>query len=116
MEHTKGPWKLMPCSNGGMLLIRGDEKAPVSERHIQSHIQILPVADAYLIAAAPDLLFALKVALWRLKAARDFPPSGVEPGKDLLEAIARAENAIKRANGEGEKDHDGNRAEGAGLA
>lgn len=59
-EHTKGPWTLKPCSNGGMLLIRGDEKASISERHIQSHLQILPSEDAYLIAAAPDLLAALK--------------------------------------------------------
>lgn len=60
MKHTPGPWKLDPCSNGGLILRRGE--AIRGDRHPQSHLQIVPVEDAYLIAAAPELLAALKEA------------------------------------------------------
>lgn len=58
-EHTPGPWTLKPCSNGGMILVRGDGTA---QGHVQSHLQIVPNEDARLIAAAPDMLAALQDA------------------------------------------------------
>lgn len=60
-KHTPGPWTLASCSHGGLILRRGD--AIGRDTHIQSSLQVLPEADAHLIAAAPDLLEALKAML-----------------------------------------------------
>ena len=49
-EHTPGPWSVYPCDQGGGILRRGDRQHP------QSHLQIVPMEDARLIAAAPELL------------------------------------------------------------
>lgn len=111
-KHTPGPWKLHPCSNGGLLLRRGDQMG--RNTHIQSSLQILPEADAHLIAAAPELLEAAKTVLaWfdALKqeqyertvyghtlesaAANWNTPSLVEGSLDLeplMKAVAKAEN------------------------
>jgi hypothetical protein len=55
-KHTPGPWELQDCTHGGAILLRGLD----GKRHIQSHLQIVPIEDARLIAAAPELLEALK--------------------------------------------------------
>jgi hypothetical protein len=58
--RTPGPWTTSPCSNGGRLVHRGD---PLDRhKHVQT-IQVLPEADAYLIAAAPELHEALLEAI-----------------------------------------------------
>jgi len=56
VKHTPAPWGLQECPSGGMLLLRNLPDG----RHPQSHLQIVPVSDAHLIAAAPDLLEALE--------------------------------------------------------
>lgn len=58
--HTPGPWTLGPCSHGGLLLQRGMMQSGRFV-HPQHSLQIVPEADAYLIAAAPDMLEALKL-------------------------------------------------------
>jgi hypothetical protein len=68
-KHTPGPWKVELCVAGGGLVIRIGA---------QTHVQIFPLSDARLIAAAPELLDALKVAIsehvececWVCKKAR----------------------------------------------
>jgi hypothetical protein len=60
-EHTPGPWTVVPCSYGGMLLQRGEKE--LRNRHPQGSLQIVPEADAQLMAASPDLLEALKHAV-----------------------------------------------------
>lgn len=50
VKHTPGPWTLHETSSGGAI---------VSRENVQS-LQVVPVADAFLIAAAPDLLAALE--------------------------------------------------------
>lgn len=56
--HTPAPWSLLESPSGGMILVRpprpGEKYAP------QSHIQIVPKEDAYVMAAAPELLQALE--------------------------------------------------------
>lgn len=83
-KHTPGPWTLAPCSHGGLILRRGD--AIGRDTHIQSSLQILPEADAHLIAAAPDLLQACKVAFVALAA-----PEWGEVQDQIRAAIAKAE-------------------------
>lgn len=57
MPFTPGPWTLQECPSGRQLLIRagGDWK-----KHPQTHLQILPDADARLIALAPEMFKKLK--------------------------------------------------------
>ncbi|MFA5431127.1 MAG: hypothetical protein WC329_08215 [Candidatus Omnitrophota bacterium] len=54
MKHTPGPWKIQPSSSGGALLIRQEWK-PGVEYHPQSSLQIMPIEDARLISAAPEM-------------------------------------------------------------
>lgn len=74
--HTKGPWELAPCSNGGFILRRGDTHG--KNKHPQSHLQIVPEGDARLIAAAPYLLDAIDYALHMLLSL----PSGIDEDAD----------------------------------
>jgi hypothetical protein len=58
-NHTPAPWTTAPCSHGGLILRRGSGLTD----HEQPFLQIMPEADALLIAAAPDLLSAAKALL-----------------------------------------------------
>jgi hypothetical protein len=89
-KHTPGPWGLSPCSNGGALVTRTG---------VQSHLQVVPEADAHLIAAAPDLLAAL----------RDFAEVGdnlihaelvTQQRRSLLNMLSVARAAIAKADGQ----------------
>lgn len=79
VQHTPGPWTLRECSNGGMLLIRGEQLGRHS--HVQSMLQILPSEDARLIAAAPELLAALKTAV----KALDYEGFGTDELRDVID-------------------------------
>ena len=88
MDHTPGPWKTAPCSGGGLILVRPNSG--------QISLQIFPAADARLIAAAPDLLAALKDWLEGHEDAcrRAIGDTGGCPTcPDIRAAIARAEGA-----------------------
>ncbi len=61
---TAGEWHTQPCAHGGLILLRGPgEDAPRKDRHPQSHLQIVPEADATGIATLRNLAPAL-VELW----------------------------------------------------
>lgn len=96
VSHTPGEWTAEPCNHGGMLVRRGD---PL--RHPQHSLQIVPTADALLIAAAPDLLAALQ-ELVRINIEHNEATSRVigRPvlWKDYYLDMARA--AIAKAMGE----------------
>jgi len=88
-KHTPGPWDMKPCSAGGGLLIRGD-----AGKHSQASLQIVPIEDARLIAAAPEMLEALDRLLW-WASVRAEGLHGTE-----LDAINSARAAIAKATGE----------------
>jgi TPP-dependent pyruvate/acetoin dehydrogenase alpha subunit len=98
-KHTPGPWSAswsnyrervfivkagMP-SNRVLAEFDGDGDGPDDQS----------IADAHLIAAAPDLLSALKAVLPILSAAR----LQVGFGKTQMDRIAKAEAAITKAGG-----------------
>ena len=86
MSHTPGPWRVEPCTNGGMILIRADGKHGA---HPQTHLQIVPEADARLIAAAPDLLEACKALIRSIDGVESsITTSGIQ---QIRTAIAKAE-------------------------
>jgi hypothetical protein len=86
-QHTPGPWtfyRRSSCDRGDSYGVR----APAPHHWVIPTLNINP-ADARLIAAAPDLLEALKDALCALECC----------GKDYL-AASKAQAAIAKATGE----------------
>jgi hypothetical protein len=71
------------------------------QRHaIQSHVQILPREDAFLIAAAPRLLQACKSALTVLCATQKTAHCNAKPAdNEYTRVAAELEAAIAEAEG-----------------
>ena len=61
-KHTPGPWVLESPESGGRVLAQ-DERATIIHTPTGSPFNELVIADARLIAAAPDLLEALQAML-----------------------------------------------------
>lgn len=95
--HTPAPWTLQPCSHGGQLLRRG---AFTDGRmtHPQPSLQIVPDADAHLIAAAPDLLEALRELRINANRLCDRQLGGTYED-DCRRSLKAAEAAIDKALG-----------------
>jgi len=86
--HTPGPWWNPPFSNEVMTIPRGDIKiCKVHAISDNDHGE----ANAQLIAAAPELLEALKEALTRLKEIRD------DHGTNSEITIKQSQQAITKA-------------------
>lgn len=95
-KHTPGPWLIRAPDNG--IYDTDDDIANVVARGPYGLITIaeeVDVADARLIAAAPDLLEAAQAVeeWWVCEAKDDFPDTPPPPIARLLAAIARAETA-----------------------
>ena len=90
-RFSPGPWTTQHCPNGGRIVLRAVE--PIGH-HPQSHVQIVPTADAYLIAAAPDLYEALRLMLSHGERCNWFADSGDD------EVCAKAIAALAKARGE----------------
>lgn len=99
VQHTPGPWFVngpyhiqadlktqVPVIVGQALMLRNDNGARVRE------------ANALLIAAAPDLLIALKNLLARAQMGLD--QSATYDGLTNCDALAAARRAITKATGE----------------
>ena len=83
-KHTPGPWVLESPESGGRVLAQ-DEMATIIHTPTCSPFNELVIADARLIAAAPELLEALQMLL-------EFPNTGP--------ATSAARAAIAKATGE----------------
>jgi len=87
-KHTPGPWELHLGYNGAFRIEKDGvvitDRGPYLDRHLEMH------ANARLIAAAPDLLEALK-------EAREV--MGQEPSARVINAAIKIREAIKKAEG-----------------
>jgi hypothetical protein len=97
---TPGPWKTDRCTSGGRLLIRGD-----TGTHVQSHLQVVPSEDAFLIVAlvnaAPQIEALIEAAEKQQMALRESTnPQGsnVYPqvllDRELIAALAALKEAL----------------------
>ena len=63
---TPGPWSLQESNQGGAILLRGLENDNRLRRHPQSHLQVVPEADAVFVAHAREDVPALLAEVERL--------------------------------------------------
>jgi hypothetical protein len=84
-KHTPGPWQI--CPGGGFLhftAVNGEIVAKINANKITYQ-------DARLIAAAPELLAALKICVDRLEITDQDPLIGLEAKALAWSAIAKSE-------------------------
>ena len=89
-KHTPGPWVLESPESGGRVLAQ-DERATIIHTPTGSPFNELVIADARLIAAAPDLLDALE------ELANGYKGNRWDVG--LVPRIKKARAAIAKATG-----------------
>ena len=90
--HTPGPW----CTNGGAVETDRPRRSSQLVAHVygeESGLESEQLANARLIAAAPDLLEALE-GLLRLEACDSDEPIGREAWATARAAIAKATGGI----------------------
>lgn len=98
MSHTPGPWRLIPPEEG--------HHTPLVQRGTEGGFSVLGVsrdrelADARLIAAAPDLLAALIEAEFIVKSAATKEKITNSLDGTARHAYANIKAAIKKARGE----------------
>lgn len=83
-QYTKGPWKIKDSANEGAIV----------ERTKNLSNQIVPIEDAFLIAAAPELLEALKALqdlTWHSDNNGRTEADYIRVKKQVRDAIAKAE-------------------------
>ena len=95
-QHTPGPWSHMPASPGSKLIGVYDQHGGLIAK---SGLRASAIADARLIAAAPDLL----AALIELKAVMPVFPEAARGivGMEIryVRVIEQTQAAIAKANG-----------------
>jgi len=112
VKHTPGPWNIHRCSNAGERdacgIFNADWEGPdkssypniVCDASYDECHHVMTLADARLIAAAPDLLEALKAAQSILWMAEQYAESGGLNGpemRDFKEAEPLIYAAIRKA-------------------
>lgn len=109
-KHTPGPWSVSIDrdkydSSRDVIRVRAEEdrnhpQGPLTVAGVNQYLADESVANAHLIASAPNMLDALRVALHRAEQARH---SSEQPGPILAEwldgIIAEARAAIAKAEG-----------------
>jgi len=94
-KHTPGPWAV----NDGQEVVADDGAGTRLLCRCHAGHYEERSANARLIAAAPDLLAALKVALEYQGAVNEALPDGYAPPKLVDAWMTEAEAAIARAEG-----------------
>lgn len=98
-QHTPGPWHNLQGFNKEGLFVCEEIEPNICEMTSSRSIEETQ-ANARLIAAAPELLEALKGMLeWSRRVTVSNP--GMEPAK-ALQAIAKAEGRVERRFNKGE--------------
>jgi hypothetical protein len=97
-QHTPGPWGAVDCAHDYSIQeihdVNGDIVAvAVREEHNEDSTET--TQNARLIAAAPEMLSALKLAIHALNRARRFQVPSVE--MDSYEIATIVDAAIKKA-------------------
>lgn len=104
MTHTKAPWHICEVTGRGLQLIRDANGYCVAEavRPANSGAAYIDhIANAHLIAAAPDMLAALEVALrWLAMANTNGAFSDCAAPLGGIKALQQIEAAIAKARGE----------------
>jgi hypothetical protein len=97
-KHTPGPWEIR--SGNGLSFLIWPQGRPTAIAVVPGKAGTSAEANARLLAAAPDLLAACKVALARHKQALGIRVklTGIAGGK-LAEEIAQMEAAVAHAEG-----------------
>lgn len=100
MKHSKGPWTLIPqYENNGFALLVGPKANAhdlirIGERGGDVHTRAIDAANASLIAAAPDLLYACQQVAEAIQSHMSDAEWTFESAADnrdiLLAAITRA--------------------------
>ena len=96
-KFTRGA-TVEPCSHGGGIVVRGDFP-DMKSRHPQSHLQVVPLADAHLFAAASDLYAALE-AMVAAEEGRAFTTFAVSRDGRTIGTLDYARLALQKARGE----------------
>lgn len=86
--HTPGPWEVMPGNLSPLVCVKGDKGWPIAVV-VSGHTIKGANANQHLIAAAPDLLAALKECLPFCKGHRE-TPAHVERYERVCAALAKA--------------------------
>jgi hypothetical protein len=94
-RHTPGPWRVNGFNKRGDRVV-GDLDGGVANVYCEEDsVRADPIgeANAHLIAAAPDLLDACKLAhsYFHNREGRDLADLGLDASKALTSAIAKAE-------------------------
>lgn len=93
MRHTKGPWKAESHRGSYEIWNQNTKIAVINEAHEQEQEIGMDLANANLIAAAPEMLEALEIALIRLQQLDT-------PRNSNALTLGTVVGAIKKARGE----------------
>ncbi len=92
MSHTPGPWQVIPGDNiRRPRLVRDFEGFVIAEAHWNEHMDGEAEDNATLIAAAPDMLAALKAVEASCPTDSDVTAAFEAAWVLLLDAIEKAE-------------------------
>ena len=95
-KHTPGPWKVGRHSDERTLVVGGPDTDGICECYDWNGPHVTGKPNARLIAAAPELLEALKAALPALRRIHSMTPGGPK-ASDALNRLNLARAAIDKA-------------------
>lgn len=95
-QHTPGPWRVFGLFTD-LEIVTDHATADVTESIVQFKGQRNALANACLMAAAPELLAALRQALVALNTAPRFSVPGLGDRMDSYKIAARCSRVIAKA-------------------